>query len=193
MEMRSTPRPRGRVPKRPRTKEELAEHAQRFGADWRAGDNVMTWIRRHEATNAELSRLVRDGWSWNDVGLALALAGIKYQTGPAISGDVLRRKAEKARADERKRQANEVMRRLPAAMQSPSPSKGTNQAPEPTAEQIEPAETEDEPEFLPARLKGWSGTKLVKNRQEPTETKPPAPAAATEDAAEIIARLLGKT
>ncbi len=181
MDMRPQPRPRGRVPKRPRTAEELADLAQRLGADWRQGDNVMTWIRRHEATDTELSRLVRDGWSWDDVGRALAIAGIKYQTGPAISGDVLRRKAEKARTDERKRQAHDASRRLP----TPAQAKPTAQVvPETTAE-------DEEPEFRPASLKGWSGTKLAKKPQGPPETDH-AHADVTADAAEVIARLLGK-
>lgn len=105
MDEQPKPPPRGRVPKRVRTNGELAELARRVGADWHPGDNVMTWIRRHEATTHELSLLVRDGWSWADLGRALDLAGIHYQTGRAIAGDLLRRKAGKARSDERKRQA----------------------------------------------------------------------------------------
>ena len=105
MEEQPKPPPRGRVPKRVRTNGELADLARRVGADWHPGDNVMTWIRRHEATTHELSLLVRDGWSWADLGRALDLAGIHYQTGRAIAGDLLRRKAGKARSDERKRQA----------------------------------------------------------------------------------------
>jgi len=144
----------------------------------------MTWIRRHEATDSELSRLVRDGWSWDDVGRALAIAGIKYQTGPAISGDVLRRKAEKARTDERKRQAHDALRRLPHQVQATSTA--TKKTAEPTSVE------DDEPEFRPASLKGWSGTKLAKKPQGLPEINP-ANAEVTADAAEVIARLLGKT
>ena len=75
-------RPKGRPPKRQRTQDELADLARRLGADWQPGDNVMTWIRRHEAADTELSRLVRDGWSWTDVGLALALAGNQISNRP---------------------------------------------------------------------------------------------------------------
>jgi hypothetical protein len=205
MQASPTSRPRGRVPKRPRTKDELAELAQRLGADWRHGDNVMTWIRRHEATGAELSRLVRDGWSWADLGLALALAGIKYQTGPAIPGDLLRRKAGKARADERNRQASEVLRRPPVApaVQAPGPSGPpmTSASHLPAAAVfptfstppgMEPAIEDEEPEFRPATLRGWSGTKIVRGEKKPAEAEAPDAHAPTNDAADVIARLLGR-
>jgi hypothetical protein len=152
----------------------------------------MTWIRRHEATDSELSRLVRDGWSWDDVGRALAIAGIKYQTGPAISGDVLRRKAEKARTDERKRQAHDLLRRLPPQVQAPSSATKKTADIVPDSNAPESNIEDDEPEFRPASLKGWSGTKLAKKPQGLPETNP-ADADVTADAAEVIARLLGKT
>lgn len=194
--------PRGRVPKRPRTHNELTELAQRLGADWRHGDNVMTWIRRHEASGEELSRLVRDGWSWADLGRALALVGIKYQTGPAIAGDVLRRKAGKARADERKRQANEALRRLPAAatVQPPVPSgpprlatshlpaAAVSAAVSPSSG-ITPPSEDDDPVFMPATLIRYGAS-------EPSQTSPlpgnePAPAPLI-DVDAVLARFTGR-
>jgi hypothetical protein len=178
--------------------------AQRLGADWRPGDNVMTWIRRHEATGGELSRLVRDGWSWADLGLALAVAGIKYQTGPAISGDLLRRKAGKARADERNRQASEALRRPLAApvVQTPGasdpPMTRTGQlapAADPTPSsppEMEPGIEDEEPAFRPATLRGWSGTKIVRGQQKSAEAQAPEAHAPSHDAADVIARLLGR-
>ena len=185
----SEPRLQGRTPKRVRTQAELAELAQRLGADWHPGDNVMTWIRRHEATTQELTLLVRDGWSWTDVGRALDLVGIRYQTGTAIPGDLLRRKAGKARADERKRQADHAMRRLPMAVavsELPDAQPSAPVLPVTTRErwheppavppppsssaELEPAERgEPAPEFQfqPARLKGWSGTRIVKGEEPP--------------------------
>ena len=104
MNVPSPPSRKGRPLKRARSHAELAALAARFAADWHEGDNVMTWIRRHEGSAHALSRLVRDGWSWRDLGRALALAGIRYGTAPAISGEVLCRKAWVARSDEHRRQ-----------------------------------------------------------------------------------------
>jgi hypothetical protein len=192
-------RPKGRPPKRQRTQDELADLARRLGADWQPGDNVMTWIRRHEAADTELSRLVRDGWSWTDVGLALALAGIKYQTGRAIPGYLLQRKAQKARADERRRRAGEALC-LPSAVTaaeapvSINPPMKAAYIPHRTASSIptESAMEDKEPEFRPASLKGWSGTKIVKGERKPAEETAPDGKVSEGDAEEVIAKLFGR-
>jgi hypothetical protein len=178
----------------------LAELAQRLGADWRHGDNVMTWIRRHEATSAELSRLVRDGWAWADVGLALALAGIKYQTGSAIPGDLLRRKAGKARADERKRQASEALRCpsvapavepvVPPVQQQASPR------PSPVPIGLPPAETnfpimDEEPEFKPVTLIRYGVRNPPETLPPPKREPGPAPSPAI-DVDAVLARFTGR-
>lgn len=75
----------------------MAVQARLFGVDWRPGDRVMPWISRHEGGGGELSRLVAAGWSWDDVGRAMHLAGISYRTGTPISGGVLKAKACLAR------------------------------------------------------------------------------------------------
>lgn len=80
----------GRTPKRSRTDAEVAKLAARFGVDWNPADAVETWLRRHAR---ELSLIVRDdGWSWTDVGRALAAAGIAYRTGRPWSAPILRKK-----------------------------------------------------------------------------------------------------
>jgi hypothetical protein len=114
------PRSRGRTPKRVRSVEELAALARVFGADWHPGDNIMTWIRRHEGGVRELSKLVRDGWSWADVGRAMALAGIVYRTGTPIAAGILSNKAWLAREVDRRDKVREAARSalvtaLPAA------------------------------------------------------------------------------
>jgi hypothetical protein len=100
-----TPRRRGTTPKRVRDADEMAMQAQLFAADWRPGDRVMAWISHHEGGSGELSRLVAGGWSWQDVGRAMHLAGISYRTGTPISGGVLKAKACLARKQVQARQA----------------------------------------------------------------------------------------
>ncbi len=101
----SSRRSRGCTPKRVRTPEEVEALSRTFSADWRPGDHVMTWLKRHEGKTQELSNLVRDGWSWTDVGRAMAVAGIHYRSGEAMSAPILRKKASEARAAIRDRQA----------------------------------------------------------------------------------------
>ena len=198
------PRTRGRTPKRTRSAEELASLSRLFAADWHPGDNVMTWIRRHEGTTMELSTLVRDGWSWADVGRALALAGICYRSGTPISAHILGNKAALARSEERVRQA--ALRKLAPVL--PAPVEHPSVAPEPMpartdalpsaqavpvlpAEPVPPVE-EIAPEFQfrPASLKNWSGTRIVKDKP-PAPTPPPAQPP-SDDADEVIARLFGR-
>lgn len=197
--------PRGRIPKRVRSTGELAELARQLGADWQSGDSVMTWIRRHEATTHELSRLVRDGWSWSDLGRALDLAGIHYQTGGAMPGDLLRRKAGKARSDEWRRQAGERLRQgvasasqtaLPQTVQTSPPATDRRPPLAPAMppvlkeETTPPEEVAPDLQFRPASLKNWSGTRIVKDKA-PEPTPPPAQSP-SEDVDEVIARLFGR-
>ena len=198
------PRTRGRTPKRTRSAEELASLARLFAADWHPGDNVMTWIRRHEGTTMELSTLVRDGWSWADVGRALALAGICYRSGTPISAHILGNKAALARSEERVRQA--ALRKLAPAL--PVPVESLSIAPDPMAAKTDalprrqevpalpaepvPAVEEIAPEFQfrPASLKNWSGTRIMKDK--PPEPPPPPAQPQSDDADEVIARLFGR-
>ena len=74
----------GRPPKRKRTDAELNDLARVLGADWTQGDTVQTWIHKHEGKTRALSRMVEEGWLWQDIGRAMHLAGITYRTGPPI-------------------------------------------------------------------------------------------------------------
>jgi hypothetical protein len=87
----------GRPPKRRRTDAELQALAILLGADWMAGDTVQTWINKHEGQTGELSCLVQEGWSWEDIGKAMHLAGISYSTGQQIPAHTLRLKAHLSR------------------------------------------------------------------------------------------------
>ena len=73
--------------KRVRTEAELNEAAERFGKDWTSDDLLVPWIRRHEP---ELTAMVKAGWSWAQIGDAMARAKITYKTGQPLSGPVLR-------------------------------------------------------------------------------------------------------
>jgi hypothetical protein len=57
---------------------------------------------------------------------------------------------------------------------------------------MEPAMEDDEPEFRPAALRGWSGTKIVRGENKPAAVKIPDTQAPVNDAADVIARLLGR-
>jgi hypothetical protein len=195
----TTPQPlrlTGRVPKRRRTLDELAELAARLCSDWRPGDNVMTWIRLHEGARTELSRLVREGWSWDDIGRALDVAGIRYQTGKSMAGDLLRKKAGRARADERKRLARESqIAGLPIMVESASsigfPTNQKNPIPA-----LSPAASVDsdenvEPGFKPAVLIGWSGKTLADRENALPRIAASAPSP-SGDVDAVLSRLLGK-
>jgi hypothetical protein len=101
----------GRPPKRKRTDAELQALAQVLGADWVQGDTVQTWIHKHEGKSGELSRLVEEGWLWEDIGKAMHLAGITYRTGQPIPPHTLRLKAWLSRNRERDRAVAKAARR----------------------------------------------------------------------------------
>ncbi len=178
------------------------ELANRLGADWRAGDSVMTWIRRHEGATEELSGLVRDGWSWTDLGKALGLAGIRYQTGTVMSGDLLRRKAGKARADARKREAEVLRRRSESAAVKAQSAPAMSAGAWPRLEQNpgaadrvpiarERAAAEYEPEFTLAKLAAANGgddnaAVALPAKKHASTAQPPV------DVDAIIARLTGQ-
>ncbi len=85
-----------RLPKRSRSDDEVAILAARLGLGWQTGDGIETWLRQHVE---ELTAMVRDqGWTWDDIGRALNVAGIQYQTGRPWRAVILRKKAGIARA-----------------------------------------------------------------------------------------------
>lgn len=180
-------RSRGCTPKRVRTSEEVEALSRTFSADWRAGDQIMTWLKRHEGKTQKLSNLVRDGWSWTDVGRAMAVAGIHYRSGEPMSAAILRKKASEARAAVRSRNAADARNR-PAvqptiessrAMQNSAAGSGWREKEPIKADLAKLPIVDDgpEPEFRPVRLR----------RYEPSTT----PQVEEEGDAEIIARVFG--
>jgi len=185
--------------KRRRDRGELEAQARTFGTDWQVGDRAMTWLHRHEGQLNELSHLVKDGWSWADIGRAMHIAGIAYRTGAPITDVILRKKATEARSANNAKGARsqEAAGPLigggetpPARQQAPvrSPSVRTLSPPTPTQPPIE----DEEPEFKPASF-------IKYPPREPPETPPlPAPAIASPalpakiDVAAVIARFISR-
>ena len=178
--------------KRSRDADELAALAERFKADWRSGDRVMTWLNRHEGRNGELSALVEDGWSWADIGQAMHLAGIFFGTGKPIPADTLRGKAWKARRHERQRAAPRP--EVAPALEAPRNTPSTVLALPPPAS-TQPAEPdEDEPEFRPVSFLKWDAKA---SPQKAPESLPPLPSEtrkqrSPDEVAQMLARLAGK-
>ena len=106
----------GRPPKRKRSDAELQDLARAFRADWTAGDMVHTWIHKHEGKSGELSRMVEEGWLWEDISKAMQLAGITYSSGQPIPAHTLRLKAYLSRTRERSRGTAEAARQAAAGL-----------------------------------------------------------------------------
>jgi hypothetical protein len=204
----SNGRSRGCTPKRVRSSEEVEALARILPDDWRKGDQVLTWLKRHEGGTQVLSHLVRDGWSWDDVGRALAVAGIHYRSGEPISGAILRKKAFEARAAVRQRNAHDLQgsRAAPKRKaQSPQPivkgesfQDGLRRIIDAKAAQaIVPPDSparHEEPEFKfqPASLANWSGTRISRPEQTLPQPKPAPVLAPAVDVDAVIAALFGR-
>jgi hypothetical protein len=81
------------------SEKEIAELASRFRESWRDGQLIKSWLRTHAE---ELLHLVRnEDWAWLNIGKALSLAGIRYQTGRPWGGETIRKEVFKARIPRR--------------------------------------------------------------------------------------------
>ena len=177
-----------------RHESEIGEYAEDLARRWKQGDGVEPFLRRLEP---EFSKRVHDDfWSWNAVARALNLAGIAYQTGRPWTGLTLAQKVQSIRYKAKKK-AGRPGASLAGSPAHPSPSASvpankplTPLTAPPSALTDDPA-AEQEPEFKPARLVGWSGQASV---QKPSHPAPEATAASpsTGNAEAKIARLLGK-
>jgi hypothetical protein len=197
MDARRKPPPKPGPTKRSRDRDELEALAAVFRVDWRPGDRVMTWLNRHEGREAQLSRLVEDGWSWADVGVAMHMAGICYSGGQPIASDTLRSKAYRARrhqAARASRKANmaHAQARIAAQANTPPGADVVLSRPSgPLIAQSEPSPAaEAEPEFRPASLKRYGGPQTAAPIPELTRTEPKSMPVIDADA--IIARLRGE-
>ena len=199
----------GRPPKRKRTDAELHDLALGLGADWKPGDTVQTWINKHEGKTGELSRMVEDGWLWEDISKAMHLAGITYRTGQQIPSHTLRLKAYLARTRERERRATEATQQagphvLPSGKSAPSPvpisaieaparpvAASTRTETPPDAPDEGEGSVPEEPTFKLVTLKG--GHQPPKPRPPPKSPLPERPATPKVSDEEILRRVFGKS
>jgi len=167
----------GRPRKRRRTDAELQALAIALGADWILGEPVQAWINRHEG---ELSRLVEEGWSWEDIGKAMHLAGISYSTGQQISAPTLRLKVHLARKREKQRlgaakatswqnEASSPQQVTPAPVPPVFTLRGASTRPETVSTHAKATvETSDEAELTFPLV-------TLKTGQQPLKPQPPLP------------------
>jgi hypothetical protein len=199
--------PFGRPTKRKRADAELHDLARAMAADWTPGDTVQTWLRKHEGKAGELSCMVGEGWSWEDLGKAMHIAGISYRTGQPISANTLRHKAYLARESEQRRVAAEAARQAPfrpPGPVSPNPIPVAAAAGQtPALPSVLPAPPEPAPRAAPqaarsAPVEPMFRIVALKGGQQPKPQPPPsrhqheksAIAKVSDD--EILRRVFGK-
>jgi hypothetical protein len=82
------------VIKRNHSQAEIEELANSFRETWSEGQVIRSWLRSH---SAELRKLVREeDWSWANIGKALSVAGIHYNTDKGWTGENVRRAVDLA-------------------------------------------------------------------------------------------------
>jgi hypothetical protein len=181
----------GRPPKRARSEAEIEAAAEGFRTDWVPGDYVQTWLNRREGRRGELSEMIEDGWSWNDIARAMFKAGIHYRTGQPIPAATLCTKAWEARL---RYETSAVAPPPQAAAVAPAQVKGRTRA---TVPEADPAASMSDAadldfEIKPVTLRNWSGPKPEAGppfvAQPPLNPLPKEPV----DVDAVIARLLGK-
>jgi len=200
----------GRPPKRKRSDAELQALARVLGADWTPGDTVQTWIHKHEGKTGELSRMVEEGWLWEDIGKAMHLAGITYSTGQQIPAHTLRLKAYLSRTRQRERAAVDAARqrqpknrrRVPPPPAVPPVAAPPMEAPAPlsaasaatgTAFNLfeEPGgSAPEEPTFRLVTLKGGQSPPQPQSRPATLPQEPSTATKVPDD--EILRRVFGK-
>lgn len=101
--------------KRPRTDADVEKLAAEFRERWTPAHGITPWLRR---MGSRLQRMVReDSWAWADIGRAMTLAGITYESGKPWTGTLLMVKAAQARKQSRDRLTRaKVAASLPGAV-----------------------------------------------------------------------------
>ena len=158
---------------------------------------MQTWIHKHEAKTRELSRMVEDGWLWEDIGRAMHLAGITYSTGQPIPPHTLRLKAYLSRSREKERTAADAASVPPAFV--PAPAVDAPAQPVAASTRIEPpldvSDTggegaSEEPTFRLVTLKG--GNQPPGPQPSPKNPQQEESTATTVSDDEILRRVFGK-
>ena len=100
--------------KAPRPTDQIEKLAADLSGRWVKADGIEPWLRRN---CSRLTSLQKDrGWSWDDIGRALTLAGIAYGSGREWSGHLLATKMSQTRAKVAARQAGRLS--VPARVSS---------------------------------------------------------------------------
>jgi hypothetical protein len=159
-------------PKAPRPQEQIDKLALTLSRRWIKADGIEPWLRRNVTF---LTGQQRDkGWSWNDIGRAMTLAGITYGSGRVWTGHLLATKISQTRAQIAARGASRPTRKPSVPFVAPEGSPISDALPAPPQR------------FAPASLRGHTPAPPPVDKAEP----PQAPA--RQDPDEVIARLLGK-
>jgi len=176
---------------------EISMLADGFREIWTPGEDIRTWLRKH---NVIMLELVHGGWSWAALAVVLTKAGITYRTGTAWTTDSLRQEATRATAPlkgyARRRKENATM-----TVDKPTIEKPLIAAPQiveawrqensqiVAEAQTNSIKTDGDSEFRFAKLANWSGDKSSPiTRLPPKEIPDPVP---VRDVDAIVARLLG--
>lgn len=145
-----------------------------------------------------LQRMIRDdSWSWSDIGRAMTLAGVLYESGKPWTGTLLMVKAAQARKQIRDR-ADRLPPSEASASQMPagvkvlvSPAESTmNPAPLPRQSWLDPAPDIEKPTFALASFAPGEFVQPQPAPVEPSQSKAPRPRPRVE-ADEILRRLQG--
>lgn len=155
---------------------------------WVPADGIKPWLRRNAA---RFQRMVRaEGWSWQDIGRALTLAGIVYSSGTPWTRKALTVKMAQTYAHTR-----DLAKKAAAIADSPKPALKPGPAPIRAASQ--PAAKSDlgddgaaSPSFELASLAPNEFVSL-KPSQDSSGTSKPSPAPRSINADEVIRRIRG--
>lgn len=180
--------------KRPRTDADVERLAAEFRERWTPAYGISPWLRK---MGPRLHRMVRDdSWAWADIGRAMTLAGITYESGKPWNGTLLMVKAAQARKQLRDRLTRAALPEV-ASLQSPAAVSLL-----PAQEERRPPPDIDRPSWLdqsaevaePAfALASFSPSEFIAPRPDKGNAPQPkaAPTRPRVDADEILRRLQG--
>lgn len=177
--------------KRPRTDADVEKLAAEFRERWTPAHGITPWLRR---MGTRLQRMVReDSWAWADIGRAMTLAGITYESGRPWTGKLLMVKAAQARKQTRDRLTRAAVVTGPSADVPPTtPAADTSPMPSVDKRQLWLDQVEDKPD-LGFALASFSPSEFVEAeaiQPEPIPASPP-PERPRVDTDEILRRLQG--
>ena len=176
--------------KHPRTDADVEKLAAEFRQRWTPAHGITPWLRR---MGSRLQRMVRDeSWAWADIGRAMTLAGITYESGKPWTGTLLMVKAAQARKQARDRLTRASVAPILPAAAPPLAAINTPSMPPATMRQLWLDQTDNtsEPGFALASFAVSEFAEAKPVQPEPVPASPP-PVRPRVDADEILRRLQG--